>query len=275
MTTPRPIRFWSLLCLVGLLCAASMAIGDRLHLDVPLRAASAAMRAEQPNRLEGKWGYPSAPVELHGYVRAEFTRWGAAWWCEHLNKRRMEGERAKRKDSFATDESLPKPLRWSERDFAGSGFDLGHQIPAADCAWSEAAMSDSFKMSNVLPQTPTLNETKWKALEEHVRGLVVDGRTEVWCFTGGLWEVDAEGVLTIKTIGSHEVPVPHSCWKTVLVTRDGDVQAMAAWIIPNIDHPPSFVECSVSVRDLEEATRLSFWSEVPDDLEHSLETRKP
>jgi endonuclease G len=239
-----------------------------------LATATAAMTAE-PTKPEGKWGFPSTAVFKHGYARAEFTRWGAAWWCEHLSMRRLSGERSKRRDAFKTDETLPKPLRWTETDFAGSGFDLGHQVPAADCAWSDAAMADSFLMTNVMPQTPTLNETHWRALEDHVRALVVDGRTEVWCFTGGLWEVDAEGKLEIQTIGAHEVPVPHSCWKTVLVTRDGDVQAMAAWVMPNVDHPPKFVECGLSVRALEEAARLDFWSGVPDDLEHSLETKKP
>ena len=45
--------------------------------------------------------------------------------------------------------------------YSGSGYERGHMAPAQDMAWSEAAMHQSFMMTNVCPQDKRLNEGGW------------------------------------------------------------------------------------------------------------------
>lgn len=37
-------------------------------------------------------------------------------------------------------------------DYRGSGYDRGHQVPAADCKFSQEAMNETFYLSNMCPQ---------------------------------------------------------------------------------------------------------------------------
>jgi len=55
------------------------------------------------------------------------------------------------------------------RDYIGSGYDRGHNMPAEDNRCSGRGMAESFYFSNVSPQHPILNRGIWKELEEHLR----------------------------------------------------------------------------------------------------------
>jgi endonuclease G len=56
--------------------------------------------------------------------------------------------------------------------------------PSADMAWDEQAMSESFYLSNMVPQVGIgMNRGIWKDLEEKVRKWTLD-RKSVYVFTG-------------------------------------------------------------------------------------------
>lgn len=50
---------------------------------------------------------------------------------EHLTSESVKGD-TERSDKFKEDKSIPKHLRATLADYKGSGFDRGHQAPAAD-----------------------------------------------------------------------------------------------------------------------------------------------
>lgn len=54
-------------------------------------------------------------------------------------------------------------------DYNRSGYHRGHMVPAADRSSSLAAMQETFVMSNVCPQLPSLNTGAWKRLENYER----------------------------------------------------------------------------------------------------------
>lgn len=69
---------------------------------------------------------------------------------------------------FRTDPRLgPDAVRSS--DYNRSGYHRGHMVPAADRSSSLAAMQETFVMSNVCPQLPSLNTGAWKRLENYER----------------------------------------------------------------------------------------------------------
>ena len=75
---------------------------------------------------------------------------------------------AGRTDDFRSDPEIATGSA-SPADYKKSGYDRGHLSPAADFAFDEKAMSETFYMSNMSPQKGSLNRGIWKDLETEVR----------------------------------------------------------------------------------------------------------
>jgi endonuclease G len=56
-----------------------------------------------------------------------------------------------------------------DKDYIGSNYDRGHNMPAEDNHCSNIGMTECFYFSNISPQHPTLNRGVWKELEDHIR----------------------------------------------------------------------------------------------------------
>jgi endonuclease G len=106
-------------------------------------------------------------------------------WVEYTaTKSDLKGP-GKRRDNFHKDEMLVKlgidPV--DKSDFPGKRFDRGHMAPAADFKLSQAATDATFVMSNMAPQTASLNRRAWQKLEAHVRKWIC-GEEKVTVVTG-------------------------------------------------------------------------------------------
>lgn len=71
---------------------------------------------------------------------------------------------------FYPDLVLPKP-QVSPSCYSHSGYDRGHNVPAADRLCSSQMLAETFAMSNVAPQLPRFNRKEWKRIENLVRSL--------------------------------------------------------------------------------------------------------
>lgn len=71
---------------------------------------------------------------------------------------------------FYPDLVLPKP-QVSPSCYSHSGYDRGHNVPAADRSCSGQMLVETFAMSNVAPQLPRFNRKEWKRIEDLVRSL--------------------------------------------------------------------------------------------------------
>jgi endonuclease G len=121
-----------------------------------------------------------------------------------------------RVDAFRADVRLGTKFRAVPYDYHGTGYDKGHLTPAGDAANSKE-MFDTFLMSNMTPQEPTLNEQNWRILEENIRLTKPD-----YVLTGALYGEDP------KTVGAHHVPVPYGYYK--IAYKHGMI---AAWLAEN------------------------------------------
>jgi len=83
-----------------------------------------------------------------------------AWVMWRLTSRNL------REGCSRTGLEFPAAVR---RNYAESGYDIGHCCPAEDMAYDAAAMSATFCAENQMPQTPNLNRGLWKALEMSCR----------------------------------------------------------------------------------------------------------
>jgi endonuclease G len=115
-----------------------------------------------------------------------------------------------RTDDFRADKRIadsPTPA-----DYTNSGYDRGHMVPAAN-ADDPNEMSDTFYMTNMTPQLPSVNRVAWRLLEDQVRDLPFK-----WVVTG------AQYSKTPKKLGKGQVPVPDMLYKVVFL-KDGTTVA--------------------------------------------------
>jgi endonuclease G len=144
------------------------------------------------------------------------------WVAYHLTGEHTLGC-GDRGNRFHADATLPADRRATPSDYAKSGYDKGHQAPAADFAWDEGREDDSFSMANMAPQKPGLNRQGWERLEE-------TGRS--WAWKRGDLIIYVGPVLDEKpkAIGKHKVAVPSSFWKVIVDTQ---APAALAFLMPN------------------------------------------
>jgi endonuclease G, mitochondrial len=72
---------------------------------------------------------------------------------EEITKERLGRKIGDRKDSvFVEDFAVPEKFRARLKDYFKSGYDRGHQVPAADAKISQQAMNETFYLTNICPQ---------------------------------------------------------------------------------------------------------------------------
>lgn len=156
-------------------------------------------------------------------------------------------------------------------DYKGFNYDRGHMAPAADMKWSEQAMKESFYMTNICPQNSNLNREDWRRLEEHVRTLAVEN--ESVCIAVGPIVKSRKP----KTIGQkHKIVVPDAFFKVLLLYRDNSWHAIG-FMMNNEARKGAYElkEYACSVDEVEAATGLDFFYNLPDTTENRIEALCP
>ena len=125
--------------------------------------------------------------------------------------------------SFKVDVLAAPSEQGNPKDYAKSGYDLGHMAPNEDFAWDADEQRDTFSMANVAPQAPGLNRQGWERLEEDVRA---------WALTRGDLQVYVGPIYgeTPKTIGADKLSVPSAFYKIVVDRQTGEE---VGFIMPN------------------------------------------
>lgn len=130
-----------------------------------------------------------------------------------------------RSNAFAADASLQKGMRAELNDYKGSGYDIGHLVPAADMSRFDDTERESFLLSNMAPQKASLNRGPWKLLETNVRGWTTQLGHPFVVYAGPLYGPGD------KVIGLNKVVVPHAFFKIVIDKMTGQT---AGFIFPHM-----------------------------------------
>ncbi|KAE8140805.1 hypothetical protein BDV38DRAFT_279778 [Aspergillus pseudotamarii] len=214
------------------------------------------------------------------------------WVAEHITPESMAQVIGTRKNNFREDRSIPKIFRAKVSDYARCGYDRGHQVPAQDARWSQKAIDDTFKMSNMCPQVGNgFNSGYWRYLEEFCRNLTTT-YPSVRIVTGPLYLPrqgdDGKWRVSYEVIGSSEVPgaeeisarednnfapnvaVPTHFFKIIYGEKEprdedgnecstGEV-ALGAFVLPNavIASNKKLADFEVDVAHIERASGLEF-----------------
>ncbi|ABN68336.1 Mitochondrial nuclease [Scheffersomyces stipitis CBS 6054] len=224
-----------------------------------------------------KYGFPGPIHDLQN--RSEFvscynrqTR-NPYWVVEHITKESVQrGSGVDRKNSvFKEDEAIPAKFRSRLRDFFRSGYDRGHQAPAADAKFSQVAMDETFYLTNMSPQVGDgFNRDYWAHFEDFARRLT-NRYDNVRIMTGPLFLPkrcdDGKYRVTYEVIGSPpNVAVPTHFFKLIVGENNGDDRiSVGAFVLPNerIDNTDDLTKYQVPVEALERSTGLELLQKVP------------
>ncbi|KAJ5579557.1 uncharacterized protein N7459_005542 [Penicillium hispanicum] len=193
-----------------------------------------------------------------------------AWVAEHITPQSLALNNADRRHStFAEDLSIPALFRAKLADYFRSGYDRGHQVPAADAKWSQEAMDDTFALSNMCPQVGEgFNRDYWAHFETFCRDLV-KRYPSVRIVTGPLYlphrDPDGKWRVNYEVIGNPpNVAVPTHFYKVIYAedgsNLPGSKVALGAFVLPNarIPNEKSLSEFEVPLEAVERASGLEF-----------------
>lgn len=189
----------------------------------------------------------------------------AEWVAYELTRENLNNRVAERSNMFRPDPDV-RTESATPRDYTGSGYDKGHLCPAADMAFDQTAMDESFLMSNISPQEAAFNMGIWRELEELARD---------WSRKFGRLYVVTGPVLTLPgkgQIGFSKVTVPAAYYKILLAPEQ---EQAIAFLIPNQISDRPVMEYACNIDKVEKVTSIDFFPrfrrEVGDAIEANLD----
>ncbi|KAF2026967.1 hypothetical protein EK21DRAFT_73074 [Setomelanomma holmii] len=238
---------------------------------IPRPIAAARAPPVDPNGVF-QYGFPGPVNDLRPAASLTSTydrrTRNPAWVAEHITPESLANSNADRKHSvFVEDITVPEKFRAKLKDYFRSGYDRGHQVPAADAKWSQEAMDDTFALSNMCPQVGDgFNRDYWAHFEDFCRRLT-HSYPSVRIVTGPLYlpkrDADGKWRVSYEVIGSPpNVAVPTHFYK-VIFAEDGTVGgkvALGAFVLPNavIANSKPLMDFEVPIEAVERASGLEF-----------------
>lgn len=243
-------------------------------LPLPPKAANAPV---DPAGLF-QYGFPGPIADLatrHALVSSFDRRLrNPSWVAEHITPASLANSNGDRKHSvFVEDTAVPEKFRGKLKDYFRSGYDRGHQVPAADAKWSQDAMNDTFFLTNMCPQVGEgFNRDYWAHFEDFCRRLT-SRYPSVRIVTGPLYlpkrdATDGKWRVSYEVIGNPpNIAVPTHFYKVIFAedgTTTGPV-AVGAFVLPNaaIPNVKPITDFEVPLEAVERASGLEFASLLP------------
>ena len=169
---------------------------------------------------------------------------------EHLTVAAMTGP-AKRKDNFHPDAAVTPNCSASLADYAvvGKTHDRGHMDPAGNNTQNDQIMSESFNLSNMVPQVANNNRGIWKQLETFERQWATAPGTDFYIISGGIYDPG-------HPVVGNGLGIPTRLYKIIIEKNSRKVQA---YLMPNAALPvQDLPKYQVPMAAVEQATGMRF-----------------
>lgn len=216
-----------------------------------------------------------APKDIVTLQRGEFAiGWSPSlrhpvWAAYHVVKdARFD---ALKRPNFQKDRSVASCP--AAADYARSGYDRGHLVPnrAIVTRYGPDAQEKTFLMTNIAPQRPALNRGPWRELEQRISDLWTARYGEIWVVVGTV--SPAAKRTTLENAPS--IDVPEQFYMLIAAQDDDGVRALAVMLPQTADVDDFPVHGIVTVNELESATGLRFFPDMPKFLAHPLKADRP
>jgi len=215
-----------------------------------------------------------APDDIRVLRRGEFM---IGWsdklkhpvWCAYHVKRKARFGELKR-PGFTRDPSVPAAP--SPSAYANSGYDRGHMVPnhAIATRYGETEQKTTFMMSNIAPQSPSLNRGVWRDVEHRIADLWTQRYGEIWVVVGAISATDSN-----LRIGPTAIDVPTHYYQVIIAQEGMDVRALAVLFPQNIPWKAWAARNIVTIDELEARTGLDFNPDLPEFIQSPLEADLP
>ncbi|MCF8245916.1 MAG: DNA/RNA non-specific endonuclease [Saprospiraceae bacterium] len=209
---------------------------------------------------------PTGAIVQHKYYALSYVeKYELPEWCAYeLTADRLNKKWVQRTNDFRPDPKVETGSATLD-DYRRSRYDRGHIVPAADMAFSEEAMSETFFMSNISPQESGFNKGVWRELEELTRDWAKRFK-HLYVVTGPVLSQPIK-----FWIGESQVAVAPSYYKVLLDLSEPELKAIG-FIIPNQTSTEPLSGYAVSVDEVEALTGIDFFQNLMEpNLEKKLE----
>lgn len=224
--------------------------------------------AGAPKRLSDK-----APSDITVIDRGSFKiGWSASLrhpvWCAYCVGPDAPYEDGKR-PSFTKDRSVASAPR--PGDYTNSGYDRGHMVPnhAIASRYGDAERRKTFMMSNISPQTPSLNRGVWREFEHRIADLWTRKYGRIWVIVGCIVSPSEE-----KLSGS-DIDIPHSYYQIITAQQGYEIRTLAVLFPQNTPWDAWAARYLTNIDEIEEMSGLDFNPDLPGFIEDPLEAELP
>lgn len=201
-------------------------------------------------------------VERQGYALQYDNDCKIPHWVSYTVRASDLIKNVSRTDDFRPDPSISGPQAQLE-DYKRSGYDRGHMARAGLFTREKRLMSESFILSNIVPQNSYMNQNgAWRRVEDFEEDSI-KAFGSVAIVSGPVKDPN------MQTIGEGEVCVPNHLFKVLY--KDTPAPSAVAFVIPNFRTSERFTAYAVSVDELENLTGIDFLPELDDRTETKVE----
>lgn len=202
------------------------------------------------------------------FVTSYCESWKNPAWAAYSFGKVDSFETGPRPSKFKTDQRTTAKV--THDDYTHSGYDRGHMAPNLGVAvnYGDEAQNGTFLMSNIVPQSPSLNRGPWAALERIVVHNYSQNFGNIRVITGPVFSDNPEKM-------ESGVPIPLGTFKILAQEQQGEIKLLGFFLPQTVDRKDDFANFIVSVREIEEMTDLDFFHELPDSQENLLENKIP
>lgn len=175
------------------------------------------------------------------------------WVAENLTRQNLDDKNAVRQNDFRPDPNINPRYSATLKDYTRSGFDRGHMAPAEDFRKFPDQMSESFYLSNMIPQNPENNRGIWATVEKNTRYLA-NKYEQLLVVTGPIYSGG-------KTTGyAGRVPAPTHIYKVIYSPKQN---AGFAFILPNAPvDKSSLPKYTYTISQAEQMTGIKFFPKL-------------
>lgn len=217
---------------------------------------------------------PPAPNDIVILDRGEFKiGWSPKLhhpvWCAYHVVRDARYPSGKR-PNFNRDRAVPSAPVPSA--YAHSGYDRGHMVPnyAIVTRYGEDEQKKTFLMSNIAPQSPSLNRGVWRDLEHRIADLWTARYGEIWVIVGCI-----SPQITEQTLPGTAIDVPTKFYQLIVAQEGLNIRALAVLIEQDVPWGAYAARYIVTIDELEELTGLDFLPDLPSFIQTPLEAQLP
>ena len=173
----------------------------------------------------------------------------------------------KRPSKFEVDNRTESKVAYD--DYTHSGYDRGHMAPnyAISTRYGREAQLQTFLMSNICPQRPTLNRQIWNRLEHKIANTYANDFEEIWVVTGPIFDDHVEKL-------ESGVEIPDAFYKIIVDEEDGNPRMQAFIIAQDVVGSEKYEKFLVRIDSVESVTGIDFFSGLDDRVENRLEAMK-